>query len=152
MIIIVCTDDESLVRIAQKTSQSNPSVYGKYYKAFKDKIPVIGSQENLFIIAHGAYHGDDGNPVIGDETNAFYVNAVDFYKNIKGIFPDGYSGNVYIDACESADHEEETFSFTEVFKAQIQRDHGNTEIFGRNGCISGMIPLPGDSRWKRASV
>lgn len=109
------------------------------------------TSEDLFIIAHGAYAGDDNNPVIGDEKNAFYVNAVELYENLGRIFPQGYSGSVYIDACESADNSPETFSFSEVFASQIQKDHGVVRVYGRNGDADGQIPLPGAPGWREAT-
>ncbi|HYE75899.1 MAG TPA: hypothetical protein VEF04_21320 [Blastocatellia bacterium] len=151
MIIIVCTDDPKLEVIAKGSSESNPEVYGKYYKVF-GTIPKLGKHENLFIIAHGAYKGDDRNPVIGDKRQAFYVNAVELYLNIKRIFPVEYDGNVYVDACESADHDEETFSFIEALLTQIQVDHSDTDVYGRNGTASGLIPLPNARGWVKADL
>ncbi|MDP2713859.1 hypothetical protein [Rheinheimera sp.] len=151
MIIIVCTDDQKLVDIAQISSSNNPQIFGNTYRIF-NQIPRLLPGENLFVIAHGAYNGDDNNPVIGDRKNDFYVNAVDFFDNIKSIFPNGYTGSVYIDACESADHTEETMSFAEVFLTQIQVYHGQTRVFGRKGKNSGLIPLPADLSWGQATL
>jgi hypothetical protein len=152
MIIVVCTDDAALVAIARASSQSHPAVFGNYYQIYTQQIPQLAAAENLFLIAHGAYAGDDNNPVIGDARNAFYVNAVELFENIRGLFPVGYSGNVYIDACESADHDEETFSFCEVFLTQIQAVHGGNRVFGRNGAVRGMIAQPGDAGWVEATL
>jgi len=151
MIIIVCTDDPQLVQIAQNSSQQNPGVFGNYFQVF-NPIPQLGQGEDLFIVAHGAYEGDDGNPVIGDENLAFYVNAVELWENIQTIFPQYYNGNVYIDACEAADHDENTFSFSEVFNTQIQAMFGATQVFGRNGAVAGAIPLPTSAGWQLAVV
>src|SRR3569832_1774600 len=151
MIIVVCTDDPSLIQIAQESIIANPGIFGNLYQIYQGLIPQLGVNENLFVIAHGAYQGDDGNPVIGSEANAFYVNAVDFYTNISNLIPAGYNGNVYIDACEAANHNASTFSFIEVFQTQIQVDHGNVRVFGRNGKVGGMIPLPNSSGWTQAA-
>lgn len=152
MILIVCTDDANLTAIAQHSANGNPAVFGHYYQAFGHQVPLLGVHEDLFIIAHGAYHGDDGNPVIGDQAAAFYVNAVELYQNIAHIFPQGYTGNVYIDACESADGTAYTFSFTEVFLTQIHVHFGQTAVYGRNGAAGGLIPLPGSAGWVRAHL
>lgn len=148
--IVVCTDDLSLMAVAQETSALSSDVYGSYYQAYSVRIPPVGDNENLFIIAHGAFEGDEDKPVIGDERNAFYVNGEELYVNIKDTFPDNYSGNVYIDACESADSDMYTYSFAESFKRQIQHDHPNADVFGRNGKVSGLIPPPDDPKWTKA--
>jgi hypothetical protein len=150
MIIIVCTDDPGLTNIAQQSIVAHPGVFGNFYQIYTNPIPQIGAAENLFIIAHGAYNGDDNNPVIGDQANAFYVNAVELWENIQNIFPHGYQGNVYIDACESADNDAQTFSFAEVFLTQIQAMFGTTQVYGRNGTVGGQIPVPGDPTWVQA--
>lgn len=152
MILVVCSDDPGLVTIAQNTSQSDTNVFGNYYQIY-NPIPTLGPAENLFVIAHGSYLGDDNNPVIGDEEAAFYVNAVEFWENIKSIFPRGYTGSVYIDACEAADHDLNTFSFTEVFLTQIQVAYGSTLVYGKNGISdSALVTPPGDASWTQATL
>ena len=150
MIIVVCTDDDQLLNVARQQVQSNPNIFGQCYQAFGAQIPLIGQNENLFISAHGAYRGDDGNPVIGDSKRDFYVNAVEFYTNIREIFPINYQANVYISACESADRAQGSFSFAEVFKAQIQLNHPNTRVYGQGGAVGLTIPLPNDRHWIQA--
>lgn len=151
MIIIVCTDDPALAGIAQNSHASAPAMFGNVYQAFAH-IPALGVNENLFVIAHGAYKGNDGNPVIGDQNaaRAFEVNAVDFYKNIHGIFPAGYTGNVYIDACQGADYSKGAFSFAEVFLAQIRVTHGQTRVFSKKGDSGGNILPAGNAGWTQA--
>ena len=150
MIIVVCTDDNNLLTTAQQQSAGNIAVYGNCFHAFNDQIPQLGANENVFITAHGASRGDDGNPVIGDSNNAFYVNAVDLWTNISGIFPANYIGNVYISACESA-NSNNGLSFAEVFKGQIQdaiSTAGN--VFAQRGTVDLTIPLPTDNGWEQA--
>jgi hypothetical protein len=151
MILVACTDDPNLVTIARTCSQQNRAIFGMYYQIFKDELPKLGQNEDLFIISHGAYKGDDNNPVIGDKDKKreFYLNAVDLYLNIKDIIPHSYKGRVYIDACEAAQNDENTFSFIEVFYAQINPGR-NTKVYGRNGTVSGLIPLPDASGWRQA--
>ncbi len=150
MIIIVCTDDPQLEKIAQKSIKKYPGVFGDYYKVFDEDIPVLDANEDLFIIAHGAFEGDDGNPVIGDKSveRAFYLNALGLLQNIGNIFPAFYSGDIYVDACESADHNDYTFSFIEVLQAQIQTRY-DSNVYGKNGSPSGLIDPPGGT-WTRA--
>lgn len=150
MILVVCTDDPDLEAIAHASAKAHPNVFGKVHRVFTE-VPQLARDEALFIIAHGAKDGDDGNPVIGDERQDFFVNAVELYENLKSIFPKGYRGSVYIDACESADHKRGAFSFAEVFKAQIQEDHGGVRVFARHGTVDGLIPLPGSPGWEEAS-
>ena len=151
MIIIYCQDDQNLVGIAQQSSQAHFATFGNYYQIFIAPIPQLGVNEDLFIIAHGAFDGDNNVPVIGDQAAAFYTNGVELWENIQSIFPQNYTGSVYVDACESADHDEETFSFTEVFMTQIQATYGASEVYGRNGTVAGMIPLPTDPQWVQAT-
>ena len=135
MIIIVCTDDDRLEQRASHKAQHHPQVFGQCYRAFRDAIPQLGRHEDLFIGAHGAYHGDDNNPVIGDAHAALYVNAVDFYANIAGIFPADYDATVYIYACEAADYKHGALSFAEVFRAQLDPNVGRARVFAQKGGI-----------------
>ncbi len=154
MILVVCTDDDELRNVARNQSENDPAEFGAFYQVFKDRIDPLGQGENLFVSAHGAYKGDDGNPVIGDKGADFYVNAVDFYRNLKEepVFPDGYKGNVYISACESSDIPRGAFSFAEVFKAQLQADHPNTRVFGQKGGVGLNIPRSNDTGWEEAQA
>lgn len=149
MIIVACTDDPNLVEIAQKSSQKYPAVFGKYYKVFDTVIPQIDRGEDLFVIAHGVYNGDEGRPVIGDRQRDFYLNAEDLYLNLKTHFPQGYKGNIFIDACESADYNN-TVSFIEILKTFINDGGLKSRVFGREGCSSGLISLPTDRGWIEA--
>ncbi len=92
MILVVCTDDDDLLNVARNQSENDPAEFGAFYQVFNDRIDPLGQEENLFVSAHGAFEGDDGNPVIGDKNKALFVNAVDFYHNLKegSVFPDGY--------------------------------------------------------------
>jgi hypothetical protein len=150
MIIIVCTDDKQLEEIASASSQKYFDVFGNYFNAFDKEIPILQSSENLFIIAHGAFDGDEGNPVIGDKKKGFYVNGLELWENLKKIFPVNYTGNVYIDACESADHDNSVFSFIEVFYSQYNLKF-TTMVFGINGASSGLIALPANKKWRPAN-
>lgn len=153
MILIVCTDDDDLIQMAQQQAQNNPGVFGNAYRAFADVVPALGAAENLFVVAHGVQEGDDNNPVIGDGDEAHYWNAVEFFEAIQGLFPGNYSGSVYISACESADHNADTFSFAEVFKAQLQGARAQAgEVYGHHGEIAGNIPVPGDASWALAEA
>lgn len=150
MILIVCTDDPALVNVARHSSNGNLPIFGDYFQIYNQQIPTLHADENLFIIAHGAYNGDDGNPVIGDQRNAFYVNAADLELNIRSILPESFRGNVFVDACESADHDESTVSFIEMLSAVLHDRYPRLEVYGRNGTANGLIPLPGNPSWIRA--
>ncbi len=152
MVIVVCTDDKDLLKLAHQQANSNAPVFGKCYLAFKDQIPQLGQNENLFIGAHGAFKGDDGKPVIGDKEKAFYVNAADFLENVKGIFPDNYQGSIYIYACESADYDTGTDSFSEVFKSVLQVSRQNVRVYGQKGAVGlkGVVG-PDDKGWLEAT-
>lgn len=147
MILIVCKDDEkALEKIAKDSVKANPNVFGKVFFAYKDPLQNLGINENLYIIAHGAFKDASGNPVIGDKNEDFYVNGIELWMNIKGIFPVKYLANVYVDACESADHDSRVFSFIEVFYTQFALSN-NGMVFGKNGASSGLIPTPGNPKW-----
>jgi hypothetical protein len=152
MIIICCTDDPSLRQIAINSAASSANTFGQIYQIFKGQIPQLGLKENLFIIAHGAFADKSGNPVIGDKDmrRPFALNGIELWQNINGIFPAGYSGNVYIDACESADHDDQVFSFIEVFYTQVNLHFPRTMVYGRNGSPGGLISLPTSNAWRAA--
>ncbi len=151
MILVVCTDDDDIEVVAERLAHTQPAIYGACYKVFRSTVPVLGRAENLFLTAHGAYVGDDGNSVIGDSHEAFYLNAVDGFENLAGIFPRGYSGNVYISACESSDRARGGFSFAEVFKARLAAAHASAgKVYGQHGGVGLTIPAPGDRGWIEA--
>lgn len=150
MILVVCTDDKALLAMAQKQSREYPEVFGQCYQVFK-AVPSLGVGEDLFITAHGAYEGDDGNPVIGDKKNAFYINAVELWQALEACFPKSYSGRVYISACESSDHGED-FSFAEVFEAQLHGARSKAgPVYGQKGAVGLRIPFPNDPGWIAAT-
>ena len=151
MIIIAATDDPNLDTIAINSAARARDTYGDIYKVFEHQIPPLGDEENLFIIAHGAYEGDEGGPVIGSATDDFYLTPMDTYQNLQSIFPNGYSGNVYIDACESAT-EESVVSFIVLLKTVLLDNGFDCRVFGREGLASGLIPLPGNPDWVEASL
>lgn len=154
MIIIACTDDPGLVDIARQSILNDPDTFISYYKVFHRAIPALGLDEDLFIIAHGAFQGDEGRPVIGDADadRAFYLDGQQCYVNIQSIFPSGYSGKVYVDACESADSSKKIDSFITTLQNQFLLNAQNTPVFGINGTSSGLIPLPDDPKWRAAKI
>jgi hypothetical protein len=152
MILVVCTDDPKLMTVAQKSAQKNPKIFGNVYQAFKDKVPAIGANENLFVIAHGAFKdAKTGGPVIGDKEQDFIVDGAELWENIKGIFPENYKANIYIDACESADKDEYVISFIELFFTRINIQLNTSMVYGRNGTSSGLIAVPTDKGWVSAA-
>jgi len=150
MIIVVCTDDTELLRVAERQAEEQPEIYGQCHRVFGGRIPSLARTENLFITAHGAKRGDDGNPVIGDAAEAFFLNAVQTFEGMAEIIPADYAGNTYISACESADKGGD-FSFAEVFKAQIQghRAHAG-KVYGQKGGVGLRVPPPTDRGWVQA--
>ncbi len=147
MIIVACTDDDSIFEQAEKQSGSEPAIYGATYKVFDDAIPMLGKSENLFVTAHGAKDGDEDQPVIGDAAKAFWVSGKELWLNAKGIFPVGYSGDVFISACESADrNKNSSFSFTQEFKGLS----GLPEVYGQRGPVGLEVPPPDDLQWVKA--
>ncbi|MCR8998764.1 hypothetical protein [Rahnella perminowiae] len=63
------------------------------------------------------------------------------------LLTQNYKGNVYIDACESADNTEDLLSFAETFYLDFHADHQTSKVLGITGVSQGMIPLPDDSKW-----
>lgn len=152
MIIIVCTDDPKLVTIAEGSLSQDPSVFFSIYQVFHQSIPMLGVAEDLFMIAHGAFDGDAGQPVIGDEKQAFYLNGDQCFLNIAPIIPAGYRGRVYVDACESADETSRMDSFISRLQALFLVNGLQVKVFGVNGKNTGLIPTPGDSKWVPAQL
>lgn len=150
MILVLCFDDPALVNAANQAAHQSPGVFGVVRSGFAN-LPQLGVAENLFITAHGAKIGDDNNPVIGDQQADFWVNAVDLLFNIGRIFPRAYRGDVYISACESANNARGSFSFAEVFRAQLQSARLNAgHVYGQLGAAGLGIPLPGSREWVQA--
>lgn len=147
MILIVCTDDEKLFAVAKNSIIKSPLTYGRFFVVFHDQLPALDINENVFVLAHGAFLGDNGLPVIGDKKNDFYINGNTLFQSLQGIFPKGYQGNVHIDACESADNTEEMISFAETFYIYFNEVYQNSHVFGVAGESSGLIPLPDSTTW-----
>lgn len=152
MIIIICTDDEYLVKIARNSTGRNPGIFGPYYEIFKRRLPDLREDENLFIIAHGAFKGDENLPVIGDKKKAFYLHGRDLLTNLAPIFPDKYKGDIYIDACESAISTKDVLSFISSFYYTLYETLPNSKVFGIKGTSEGLIPLPTNDKWESARL
>ena len=155
MILAVCTDDDQgTLHVGQAQSAAAYQVYGDCHAVFGTPVPRLGVSENLFVIAHGAAIGDDGGPVIGDRdgARAFWLNPAGLWEHIKHIFPDGYYGNVYASACESADTPNGTCSFTELFMSLLREHRPNSgTVYGQRGAVHGNIPLPTSASWVPAA-
>ena len=150
MIVAACTDDPMVETIARTAAEWQFDVFGRWYKVYHEKIPDLGVTENLFIVAHGAAFGDEGQPVIGSKANAFYLTARDLNKNLT-IFPNGYSGCVYVYACLSAVPGAGGLSFVEAYKQIIGPSFPKMTAWGQTGKPSGPLPLPTDKSWIEAS-
>ncbi len=147
MILIICTDDPNLELVARNTVMRYPDIYEASYKIFHSQLRSLKKSENLFIISHGAFQGDNDRPVIGDKAKAFYLNGDALYKSIKDIIPEDYRGDIYIDACESADSTEDLISFADTFYLEFHQDYPTSGVYGITGVSHGLIPLPSDSKW-----
>jgi hypothetical protein len=155
VLITVCTDDDELVRAAQRQSQLSPHIYGNCYQGFVDAVPQLGVTENLFVTSHGAFDWDGivpPQPVIGDETHDLYLTAADLYDNLPGVFPNGYQGSVYISACESGDPGgPAALSFAQLFVIALDAaGRQGIAVYGHQGEVGLRTPPPGDPNWVRA--
>lgn len=151
MIIAICTDDAEVNRVARNAAASAPAIFGAHFDIYAQNIPDLGVDEDLFIVAHGVAVGDENSPVIGSEANDFYLTARDLNSNLH-IFPNGYRGNIYISACESALAGEGGTSFIEEFSAIFQQSFARSLVFGHIGAIRGALPQPGDRSWLQAAI
>jgi len=149
MIIAACTDDPMVEDIARTAAEKHADVFGDWYKVFHKPLPNLGVTEDLFIVAHGAAVGDERQPVIGSKANAFYLTARDLNANLH-IFPNGYSGGVYVYACESADPGVGGLSFVEAYKKIIGPSYPGLTAWGQTGKPGGPLPLPTDRSWIKA--
>lgn len=155
MILCVCRDDtEGTWDVGQDSLAAHSDVFYSAYLVFADQIPMLGVNEDLYVIAHGTATSAEGKPLIGDQHDALRLDAATFWENVKMIFPDGYQASVYISACESADPGPGTdFSFAEEFAVYVKSDRSvNCRVYGHNGSVGGEIPLPNDDRWIEAIV
>jgi hypothetical protein len=142
MIIVASPSDAGIIATARAQSNNWPDIYGDTYILGQDQLPPLEAGENLFVIAHGIAKGASGVAEIGEQSGAFYVNGLEFWDNLKGIFHSLYSGDIYIDACFSANVAYDNFSFIEVLKAKTDGALTDVDIFGRFGRIGGDIPDP----------
>ncbi len=147
MIIVVCTDDPGLEGITMLSANKHPGVFGDVYKVYDRRIPPLKEKENLFILAHGAFRGDEGKPIIGDQSEDFYISAGALAVSTRHLYPNGWTGNVYVDACYSAMEDEELLSFARLLAYPLAEINASVRVSGRQGLSSGLIALPGDSGW-----
>lgn len=151
MLLILALDDPNLRVVATNSRNANPAAFGAVIVAWEQPVPMLGINENLFVIAHGASVGDDGGPVIGDATQAHWVDPRSFAAMLLPSIPQGYTGSVFVSACQSADPPNGAFSFTEVFKAFLLDDRPRLGgVYGQHGLVVGLVPPPGSPAWVRA--
>ncbi|MEV0730294.1 MULTISPECIES: hypothetical protein [Polymorphospora] len=157
MIITVCTDDDLLVREAEKQSRQNPRVYGTTYRVFSQVIPRLGVDEDLFVSSHGAYDGtgwiSPPQPVIGDKKKDLFLTAGDLYVNLEHLLPADYRGRIFVSACESADAGgPAAMSFVDRLATTLgAHGHGGIAVYGQRGAVGMRIPAPNDPGWIRAA-
>jgi hypothetical protein len=151
VILMVCAGDPKLVRLAQGESQTNRAVFGTYYHMFGRLVPVAEKQEDLFLLARGAYSENDA-PVIGDAQDNFFIGANELFEKVFTICPYDFTGNLYIcaHACDAPQASTVAFAdkFNEVFRSFYPFVGG---IFGCDTDVAGNIPHPFDVRWVCAS-
>ena len=152
--IICLTNDSEIIAAAEAQSINNPHIYGAVYVApnLTSEIPKLDYDENLFFTGHGVAGGDGSVPEIGDEDGDFALNGLDLWATFSEIFPDGYTGAVYIDCCYASDAPFDSFALTETFKSQFAVDFDGREVFGRSGGVGFDIPLPGDASWNEVGL
>jgi len=149
LIIVVAPNDVQIIQIAQQQGNDPAGVFGNDIVAGGGPIPALAANENLFFIGHGIA-GGGGNAEIGDANGAFAVDGLELWDNFSAIFPGGYGGDVYIDACYSANYPAGMFSLIETFKANADLVLNHTFVFGRTGQVAGLMPPPGDPTWVQA--
>lgn len=155
MILSVCRDDlKGTWEVARCSLHAHPDVFHSAHLVFESEVPMLGVNEDLYVIAHGASIGDEGKPVIGDAHDALYLDAATFWENVKNIFPEGYQASIYVSACESADPGPGLdFSFTEMFAVYVKSERSmNCRVYGHKGSVGGEIPLPDEDLWIEADV
>ena len=151
MIIVMAPGDATIVSQSRAQSYNFPAIYGETYIAGgRAAIPQAAPGENVFFVGHGVSQGGSGNAEIGEAAGDFGMDGEELWDNFKEIFPDLYNGDVYIDACASADPVEDLFSVIETFKAQSAITLDSSAVFGRTGSPVGDIPQPGDAAWVEA--
>lgn len=155
MILIACTDDVELQSVADNSIWRDPQIFNRRYQLFRNVVPVLKAQENLFILARGAFESpEDGRPVIGDrsERSFFFIDGRMCYCCIRLIIPADYTGGIYVDACFSADSSPYIEPFITTLKRELVNNGQDIAVYGVNGDDSGLVVLPGDPRWKQAEI
>jgi hypothetical protein len=156
LIIVLAPGDEEIVSRSRDQCFNFPEKYGEItYVAGpgRNDIPQAGPHENVFFVGHGVSLGGSGNAEIGEERGRFAFDGIQLWERFgRAVFPSLYAGDVYIDACESADFPAEMFSVIETFRSQSDLTLNNSSVFGRTGSPVGDIPPPGDEAWVEATI
>ncbi|MDQ3935248.1 MAG: hypothetical protein M3340_11545 [Actinomycetota bacterium] len=161
MIISVCNDDQDVDRIGRHSARHDSATFGAFYPVGRTP-PQLGAAENLFIIGHGAHRnaGDGANPVIGNRGRGITLNGVELVEHLLGlpngltggvnVFPNGYTGNLYVYACETADFADGALSLAEVVTNTLQSALNNDSVaFGQSGSVDcSWLPGPNDHSWR----
>lgn len=150
VIIVLSPNDAGIINLARGQSHAQPGTFGQTFVTNGGQIPQLQPNESLVFIGHGTTRGTENSPQIGDANGDFGLDGVELWDNFRSRFPAGYTANVYIDACQSANFPRNMFSLIEVFKSQADPHLPRTRIFGRAGAAAGAIPAPGDRGWVQA--
>lgn len=152
MIIVLAPNDDRVVRAARAQSYNFPGIFGETYIAGRDAVPEAGPTEAVFFFGHGTSLGDSGNAEIGEKSGDFALDGLELWDNYKDVFPDLYTGDVYVNACESADYPEDMFSLIETFRSQSAIALNDSSVFGRTGSPDISLPQPGTDAWTEAAI
>jgi hypothetical protein len=149
MIIILAPSDATIIATARLQSFNFPETYGAVYIMGRDQVPLAGETENVFFSGHALVNGSTGGPEIGEENGDLAMSGLELWENFKRVFPDQYQGDVFVDACESADNDTDMFSLIEQFRSQSDLNLDSTAVYGRTGspAAGDPIPPPGDEAW-----
>lgn len=150
MILIVCAGDPKLVQLAHSQSRRDRSSFGSCYQAFSRFLPVLGMKEDLFILARAAFN-ETQRPMIGDDEDQLFVDAAELFEIVVPVFPQYFSGNIYVCAQVFGGMERSTLPFAASFSARLRlarRPMGT--VYGSTAPIGITIPRPGHFTWRWA--
>ena len=140
MILCFSQDDFKIVEEAYKKNKYPKDIFGIPYCYLKDHSlsGLLSKNENLFITAHG------NNQEIGNKNEGLSFNASQLATFIKSIIPGGFTGSIYVSACDTAP------VYSTNLKNALHGSNINVPVYGCRGAINLDIAAPGNAMWVRA--
>lgn len=149
MILMICAGDPAIVQLGYQQSKRNRETFGKPHQMFSRVLPVLGPNEDLFVLAKSAYRERE-TPLLGDAEDQLYVDPAELFETVSSLCPKPYFGNIYI--CTRAGGPlNSSMPFVRSFELQFRGRYAYTGgVFGCSTPALKCIPTPADPCWIKA--